>query len=115
MLLKRLSDNEGKEIGVEKGSEVEKTQRDTPPTVVSPQPIKPHTDTSPVNKFLAAAPDIVRSQESQAATGPSPGPVPTIPSPSYRGPGATFEKGEDVPTFETPALPTEETREILDT
>ncbi|AEO56412.1 glycosyltransferase family 8 protein [Thermothelomyces thermophilus ATCC 42464] len=143
LLLRRLGgggrgDNEGKEeVGAGKGSQGEKAQRGeiplrplpfgsegirsptyvapTQPAVVSPTPIKPHTGTSPVNRFLAAAPDIAPSQESSAATGAPQGPVPAIPSPSYRGPGAAFEKGEDVPTFETPALPTEEERDILET
>jgi glycogenin glucosyltransferase len=38
-----------------------------------------------------------------------------IQEPSYRGPGAAFEKGEDVPKFETPALPTEEELDVLET
>ncbi|CAI0652264.1 unnamed protein product [Colletotrichum noveboracense] len=38
-----------------------------------------------------------------------------IPEPSYQGPGAAWEKGEDVPLRETPALPTEQERDVLDT
>jgi hypothetical protein len=90
-----------------------------PPTVVSPTPVKPHTGASPVNRILAAAPEIMPS-ELQAA----PRTVTTqedgrgssgIPAPSYGGPGPAFEKGEDIPTFETPMPPTEEERDVLET
>ncbi|KAL2163130.1 hypothetical protein VTH06DRAFT_6966 [Thermothelomyces fergusii] len=97
MLLRRLGgggggDSEGQEVGSGKG-----TQEETaPPAVVSPKPINPRTGTSPVDRILAAAPDIARSQD-------------------YRGPGAAFKKSENVPAFETPTLPTEEERDILDT
>jgi glycogenin glucosyltransferase len=38
-----------------------------------------------------------------------------IPKPSYAGPGLAFEKGEDIPTPEAPALPTEEQQDVLET
>jgi hypothetical protein len=89
------------------------------PPVVSPKPVKPDTGKSPVSKILAAAPEITVDRQAaskapsssatmQSTTSP-------IPAPSYQGPGASFEKGEDVPTHETPALPTEHDREVLDT
>ncbi|KAK4042874.1 Glycogenin-1 [Parachaetomium inaequale] len=88
------------------------------PPVVSPKPVKPHTGASPVNRILAAAPEIMRSQEPATTTATatvSQGPVNPISPPSYQGPGPAFEKGEDIPTFETPALPTEEERDVLET
>jgi hypothetical protein len=84
------------------------------PPVVSPRPVKPHTGASPVNRILAAAPEIMRSQEPATATTTQVSGNPISP-PSYQGPGAAFEKGEDIPTFETPALPTEEDRDVLET
>ncbi|KAK4192981.1 nucleotide-diphospho-sugar transferase [Podospora australis] len=73
------------------------------PPVVSPRPIKP-AGLSPASKILAAEPEIVSTNTTS-----------TIVQPSYQGPGASFEKGEDYPTYETPALPTDEDRDILDT
>jgi glycogenin glucosyltransferase len=35
--------------------------------------------------------------------------------PSYKGPGVMFEKGEDYPTQETPALPSQEEEDVLET
>lgn len=84
-----------------------------PPPLVSPKPVKPATGASPVNRILAAAPEILPLQEQQLGTGT--GTTDPIAAPSYQGPGAAFEKGEDIPTFETPALPTEEERDVLDT
>lgn len=42
--------------------------------------------------------------------------VPTAPmeEPSFRGPGAMWEKNETFPTHETPLGPTEEERDVLD-
>jgi hypothetical protein len=81
-----------------------------PPVVVSPRPVKPHTGTSPVNRILAASQEAAK-RTTAAAQHRGYG----IPAPSYQGPGASFEKGEDYPTYETPALPTEEDRDVLDT
>lgn len=110
------------------------------PAVVSPKPVKPVTATSAVNRILAAAPELITSPEipatapavwlppppTKVAPAPSVAPAPAttamtelhahgILAPSYQGPGAAFEKGEDIPTFETPALPTEEDRDVLET
>lgn len=68
------------------------------PSVLSPKPLRANT----------------------TGTNSTPSPLPTQPSvttapPSYQGPGVTFEKGEDFPTHETPALPTEEERDVLET
>ena len=102
------------------------------PRVVSPKPVKPDTGPSPVTRILAAAPEIVPTQQQQQqqqqqqteespsaaasrteARGPA-GAV-AVAVPSYQGPGPSFEKGEDVPVRETPALPTEEDRDMLET
>ncbi|KAK3308619.1 nucleotide-diphospho-sugar transferase [Chaetomium strumarium] len=77
--------------------------------VVSPKPVKPHTTASPVNKILETAPDVVPSRQ-VATTATEPRDVA-----SYQGPGLAFEKGEDIPTHTTPALPTEEEKDILET
>ena len=39
----------------------------------------------------------------------------TIEEPSYGGPSASWEKDETYPTFETPMLPSEEEKDVLDT
>lgn len=80
------------------------------PTVISPKPVKPDTGTSPVSRILAAAPEMPAQQTESAA--PT---VSEIPAPSYQGPGASFEKGEDYPTYETPLLPTDEELDVLET
>lgn len=86
------------------------------PTVISPTPVKPDTGTSTVNKILAATPQSISRQETgPAATTQTRDFAGSLSAPSYQGPGASFEKGEDYPTFETPALPTEEDRDVLDT
>ncbi len=88
------------------------------PPVFSPKPVKPLTGASPVNRILAAAPELDMAPQEAAKTTAvaqhhhAQG---IIASPSYQGPGAAFEKGEDYPTFETPALPTEEDRDVLET
>ncbi|KAL1840734.1 hypothetical protein VTJ49DRAFT_174 [Mycothermus thermophilus] len=80
--------------------------------VVSPRFVKPP---SPVmQRMLADAPEIMlpasayytKTKETRA---------PEMAEPSYRGPGAMFEKGEDVPTSQRAALPTEEERDVLET
>ncbi|SPQ21659.1 6e455bb8-410f-4e19-98dd-a02a81c11656 [Thermothielavioides terrestris] len=87
-----------------------------PAPLVSPKPVKPLTGTSPVSKILAAAPDINPSPPAvPAASTEAQGATDVIQTPSYQGPGLAFEKGEDVPAYETPALPTEEERDVLET
>ncbi len=86
------------------------------PPVISPKPVKPDTGTSPVNRILAAAPEMISPQQTgSAAATETHDFASSIAVPSYQGPGASFEKGEDYPTYETPALPTEEDRDVLDT
>ncbi|KAI8285974.1 Glycogenin-1 [Colletotrichum sp. SAR11_240] len=80
--------------------------------VLSPQPVKGGVASSIVRNIggetdhstAARTPGTVSSSSSSA-----------IPEPSYQGPGAAWEKGEDVPLRETPALPTEQERDVLDT
>jgi hypothetical protein len=74
-------------------------------TVLSPQPVKPGAKM----KVLAS--------EHQARLLPTTEIASTIaiPKPGYTGPGLVFEKGEDIPTRETPALPTEEEQDALET
>lgn len=72
--------------------------------VLSPQPVKGKVTTG-----------ILRSMSSDSfdpVTTPKPS---SIPKPSYSGPGAAWEKDEAIPERETPLLPTEEERDVLDT
>ncbi|KAK3945003.1 hypothetical protein QBC46DRAFT_403741 [Diplogelasinospora grovesii] len=76
-------------------------------TVLSPKPVKPGSGSSSVPERLTAGIESApRSTDS---------PVSIISAPSYQGPGPSFEKGEDIPTFETPAGPTEEEQDVLET
>lgn len=67
--------------------------------VLSPQPVKP------AGKILSGG------SEQGAPTRLSS----TIQEPSYTGPGAAWEKGEDVPLMETPMPPTEHEMDVLQT
>ena len=80
----------------------------SPPEVVSPRPVKPDSGTSPVQNILDAALEITPKLETVTSSS-------GVERPSYQGPGAAFEKGEDYPTWETPMPPTEEERDILET
>ncbi|WYZ46507.1 hypothetical protein EsH8_IX_000732 [Colletotrichum jinshuiense] len=79
--------------------------------VLSPQPVKGSATTSALRNL--------GGEQDHSATSRTSGTVPstntTIPEPAYQGPGAAWEKGEDVLLRETPALPTEEERDVLDT
>ncbi|KAH6889991.1 family 8 glycosyl transferase [Thelonectria olida] len=74
-----------------------------PGGVLSPQPVKGEATTSILRNISGDnfEPDSV--------------PKISIPEPSYSGPGAAWEKGEMVPERETPLLPTDEGRDVLDT
>ncbi|KAK8035011.1 hypothetical protein PG993_010006 [Apiospora rasikravindrae] len=63
--------------------------------VLSPQPVKGHATSSMVHG--------IASEEEATPRASAPPPI-VIPEPSYSGPGAAFEKGEDIPQHET-ALP----------
>ncbi len=84
--------------------------RSAPAPVLSPQPVKPGTSTRAI---LASEPGALPPPAAQET--PETGAAAWIPEPSYTGPSAMFEKDEDVPTFMTPALPTEEEEDVLDT
>lgn len=73
--------------------------------VLSPQPVKGKV-----------SPSILRSMGSDTIE-PSTAPdQPSgIPKPSYSGPGAAWERGEDIPLRETPVPPKDEDREVFDT
>jgi glycogenin len=80
----------------------------SPPEVVSPRPVKPDSRTSPVvQNILDAALEITPKREATTS-------LSRIERPSYQGPGASFEKGEDYPTRETPMPPTEEELDALE-
>ncbi|KAK4203721.1 nucleotide-diphospho-sugar transferase [Triangularia verruculosa] len=84
------------------------------PPVVSPRPIKPN----PAEKILAEAPELMTGQTTPRTVesrSPSVSTTATIALPSYQGPGAMFEKGEDYMTQDTPAQPTEEELDVLQT
>ncbi|KAK0719620.1 hypothetical protein B0H67DRAFT_158073 [Lasiosphaeris hirsuta] len=126
LLLRRLGESgtlgedaigtEGKEIPsrpLPSGSEDIKspTYVASSPAVVSPKPVKPDVGHSQVHSLLAAEHEHEHEHEHET---PRPA-IDFIALPSYQGPGLMFEKGEDFPTSETPALPTEEERDVLDT
>uniref|UniRef100_L2FWW4 glycogenin glucosyltransferase n=1 Tax=Colletotrichum fructicola (strain Nara gc5) TaxID=1213859 RepID=L2FWW4_COLFN len=78
--------------------------------VLSPQPVKGGVASSIVRN--------IGGETDHSTAARTPGTVSSssaIPEPSYQGPGAAWEKGEDVPLRETPALPTEQERDVLDT
>ncbi|KAM7202766.1 family 8 glycosyl transferase [Naviculisporaceae sp. PSN 640] len=77
--------------------------------VLSPKPVKPDVGPNVVSRILAA------ESAGEIPDTDNTGPSNLIPKPSYKGPGAAFEKGEDIPNFETPALPTEEELDTLET
>ncbi|ESA42597.1 glycosyltransferase family 8 protein [Neurospora crassa] len=90
------------------------------PSVLSPKPLRANTTgTNSVRRILTIdeeGGDVPLTTTEKK----TPSPLPTQPSvttapPSYQGPGVAFEKGEDFPTHETPALPTEEERDVLET
>lgn len=76
--------------------------------VLSPQPVKGGTTTSIVRSMGGEGGPSTAARASQGPTGG------IIAEPSYHGPGAAWEKGEDVPTYETPALPKEDDRDVFD-
>ncbi|KAI5458402.1 hypothetical protein BGZ63DRAFT_426806 [Mariannaea sp. PMI_226] len=71
--------------------------------VLSPQPVKGEVTTSILRNMGS------EHFEADLATKSS------ISEPSYSGPGAAWERGEAIPLRETPLLPTEEERDVLDT
>ncbi|KAJ0348595.1 hypothetical protein KNSL1_005365 [Colletotrichum chrysophilum] len=78
--------------------------------VLSPQPVKGGVASSIVRN--------IGGETDHSTAARTPGTVSSssaIPEPSYQGPGAAWEKGEDVALRETPALPTEQERDVLDT
>nr|XP_036582817.1 Glycogenin-1-like protein 1 [Colletotrichum truncatum]KAF6791608.1 Glycogenin-1-like protein 1 [Colletotrichum truncatum] len=79
--------------------------------VLSPQPVKGSV-TSSIVRNLSGEQDHLTTPRSSGTASSAINP---IPEPAYQGPGAAWEKGEDVPLRETPALPTEEERDVLDT
>lgn len=77
-------------------------------SVLSPKPVKPGSGKSTVQHLW--------EKETEATPRTTPGTSSNIPEPSYHGPGVVFEKDEDLPTHEvTPALPTEDELDLLDT
>jgi glycogenin glucosyltransferase len=77
--------------------------------VFSPKPVKPESGHSPLQKMLSAG------EEATPRTAPGLSKAMEVEEPSYQGPGAMFEKGEEYATFETPAPPTEEEKDVLET
>ncbi|RXG48921.1 hypothetical protein VDGE_04598 [Verticillium dahliae] len=78
--------------------------------VLSPQPVKGGT-TASIMRSLGAEQDASTTRRDISTE-----PLTTSPSieePSYSGPGAAWEKGEDPPVGETPLLPTDEELDVL--
>ncbi|OHE90662.1 glycosyl transferase family 8 [Colletotrichum orchidophilum] len=115
-LLKKLGGGEGGPEGVSR--EIPKRSLSSgsegvfPPTyvaqsskgvVLSPQPVKGSATTSALRNLGDGQGHLASSTTSQ------------IQEPAYQGPGAAWERGEGAPLWETPALPAEEQRDVLDT
>ncbi|KAH8652480.1 hypothetical protein BX600DRAFT_386736 [Xylariales sp. PMI_506] len=78
--------------------------------VLSPQPVKGSVSSSMVRGIISDDETTPTQASSSLASLSAP-----LVQPSYTGPGAAFEKGEDVPQYETPLPPSEEERDVLDT
>lgn len=78
------------------------------PPVHSPTPVKPESGASLAARLQSGHDDSIARTDYAASTT-------EMEEPSYHGPGAAFEKGEDYLTQDTPALPTEEEQDVLDT
>ncbi|KAK6080180.1 glycogenin (glycosyl transferase family 8) [Seiridium cupressi] len=81
------------------------------PQVLSPQPVKGSASSSIVRGIVSEE-EATPRVSAQPSAAPSSSPTP---KPSYSGPGAEFEKGENCSQHMTPALPTEEERDVLET
>lgn len=79
--------------------------------VLSPQPVKGDTGSGLARGILSHEEVTPRSSTQSTETDASA----HIAEPSYTGPGATFEKGEDYSQHETPLPPTDEERDVLET
>jgi hypothetical protein len=78
------------------------------PPVHSPTPVKPGSGASLAARLQSGQDDSIERTDYASSTS-------EMEEPSYHGPGATFEKGEDYLTQDTPAPPTEEEQDVLDT
>lgn len=69
------------------------------------------------SEFTSSDPPTFVAQTASGVLSPRPVKAETrsIPEPSYSGPGAAWEKGEDAPVRQTPLPPTEDERDILET
>jgi len=83
------------------------------PTYVAqaPPPLKP----LPYGSEGIVSPTYVAQAPPGGATGAGSVPRTTIEEPSYRGPGVMWEKDEMFPIKETPAGPSEEEKDVLET
>ncbi|KAM0266427.1 hypothetical protein ACHAPA_006857 [Fusarium lateritium] len=70
--------------------------------VLSPQPVKGERSTGILRDMSSGCLDSGPTSQSS-----------TIPEPSYSGPGAAWEKNEDIPQYETPLLPKEDELDAL--
>ncbi|KAI0834180.1 glycosyltransferase family 8 protein [Hypoxylon sp. FL0890] len=68
--------------------------------VLSPQPVKGSTSSSAVHNIISSL-ESTPSTSTPSTQSTAIADAPTIPEPSYTGPGASFEKGEDLPTEDT--------------
>ncbi|OBS27961.1 hypothetical protein FPOA_01901 [Fusarium poae] len=72
--------------------------------VLSPQPMKGERSAGILRDMSSGRLDPESTSTSQTST---------IPQPSYSGPGAAWEKGEDIPQYETPLPPKEDELDAL--
>lgn len=80
--------------------------------VLSPQPVKGPASSSVLRGIVSEDEATPRASATRSAAAPPPI---VIPEPSYSGPGAAFEKGEDIPQQETAMPPSEEELDVLQT
>ncbi|ETS80043.1 hypothetical protein PFICI_07572 [Pestalotiopsis fici W106-1] len=81
------------------------------PQVLSPQPVKGSASSSIVRGMISEDEAATHASD-QATANVTSG---SIPKPSYTGPGAEFEKGENFAQHSTPLPPTEDERDVLET
>ena len=71
--------------------------------------------TLPFGSEQIISPTYTAPQPPTSGNAAEPAPTQSIEEPSYTGPSAAWEKEEAVPTQETPAPPSEEEKDVLET
>lgn len=79
--------------------------------ITSPTYVAPHPRTS--DKATTETATVVAGKATEQVAEPTP--TSPIEVPSYKGPSAAWEKDEAIPIQETPAPPSEEEKDVLET